>query len=163
MKNEYEIRGNDVFIILRMKGNIVKTVIELKDLEKVMEYKYTWFPSWNESTQSYYVTGYSPLKKVSLHRYLLDDPENLVVDHFDHDTLNNRRNNLRAVDRSVNGQNRKGAAKNSTSKVRGVHWNSEKEMWQTRITRNKKKIFLGYFNEIWAAAQAIDEYRRKQA
>ena len=57
-------------------------------------------------------------KKVStirMHRFIVDAPEALVVDHIDRNTMNNCRDNLRVVTQKVNLENRvwnKSAKKN---------------------------------------------------
>lgn len=45
-------------------------------------------------------------KKIYLHRFLMDSPEGLIVDHINHQTLDNRRENLRVVTHSENMKNR---------------------------------------------------------
>ena len=43
---------------------------------------------------------------LKLHRYLVDCPKGLVVDHIDRNTLNNRKNNLRICTAADNNRNR---------------------------------------------------------
>ncbi|MBY0052294.1 HNH endonuclease [Brevibacillus agri] len=159
MKNDYIVVGEVTKILLRRKGEIIETIISTRDLEKVLKYKYTWFASWSHHTQSYYVLGYTPQKRISLHRFLLDDPEGLEVDHINHDTLDNRRQNLRAVTQQVNAQNRKGATRRSRSGVRGVHWDAPKQKWQVRIPINGVRKCLGLFYTIEEAKSALEAYK----
>ena len=56
-----------------------------------------------------------------LHREILGARPWEQVDHRNHDTLDNRRANLRACDNSQNQQNRPRAQRNNRSGVKGVH------------------------------------------
>jgi hypothetical protein len=42
-----------------------------------------------------YVRGWTQGRSILLHRYLMGDPESMLIDHKDGDPLNNRRGNLR--------------------------------------------------------------------
>ena len=54
-----------------------------------------------------------------LHRYLMQPPEWMQVDHANHDTLDNRRSNLRIATPSQNAANRN-KYKNNTTGFKGV-------------------------------------------
>jgi hypothetical protein len=56
-----------------------------------------------------------------MHRLILDAPKGKIVDHWNHDTLDNRRQNLKLGGQSSNLLNRQGANLNSTSGIRGVY------------------------------------------
>lgn len=83
------------------------------------------------------VVGYDPVssKKVHIHRYLLNPTDDLVVDHINCDTLDNRRENLRMVPRSINSMNR--STKNSTP---GIVFHSSVNKWLARVF-HKGKLF----------------------
>jgi hypothetical protein len=66
------------------------------------------------------------------------------VDHIDGNTLNNRKSNLRAVDRFENAKNAKLNA-NNTSGASGVRLTAQGR-WQAKITVNRKRICLGTFD-----------------
>jgi hypothetical protein len=66
------------------------------------------------------------------------------VDHENGDNQNNRWTNLRDVTGLQNQQNMK-RAKNNTSGVTGVSWNSEKGKWDAVIRHKGKHINLGRF------------------
>jgi len=77
------------------------------------------------------------------HGYSLEP--NQEVDHIDGNSLNNRIENLRPTSRKQNGENRKGANKNSKSGEKGVGLCKKARKWKARIRHNKKDIFLGYY------------------
>jgi outer membrane usher protein FimD/PapC len=82
------------------------------------------------------------------------------VDHKNHDTLNNRRGNLRKANSSQQKWNQ-GKRKNNTSGYKGVCWNKEKSKYQVQIGVNGKQIRLGYFTSAKKAARAYDKAARK--
>ncbi len=55
-----------------------------------------------------------------MHRLITGCPAGKVVDHLSHDTLDNRRANLKVCTSSENSLHRKGAASNSSTGIRGV-------------------------------------------
>ena len=84
-------------------------------------------------------------KRIQAHRFIC--PEYEMVDHINHDTLDNRKCNLRAVTASQNQQNRK-PYKNRTSRYKGVCWVKDHNKWKANIRAEDRNIHLGYyFNE----------------
>lgn len=77
------------------------------------------------------------------------------LDHEDQVKHNNRWNNLREADDTINGHNRKKHVTNSSG-VMGVRWEAGK--WRARITLSGKLVSLGRFSEWEDAVNA-----RKQA
>lgn len=121
MKNNYEIRGDIAYIFL---NNGKKAVIETKDLERVKELSGQWCCVPSKHTT--YVSGWNGEKVVSLHRFIMNPKKKLVVDHINHNGLDNRRANLRVCTQAENTQNR---GRRSKSGVRGVVRNTESEGW----------------------------------
>lgn len=61
---------------------------------------------YNKSKHGYYAYVMQYGKKVRLHRYITDCPSDLVVDHINGNTLDNRLKNLRVCTRLENNRNR---------------------------------------------------------
>lgn len=108
---EYRKRPNQIIkkelyaelIIRSMRYGTKHIVIDLEDAEKCRNYK--WFLSFDEILNSFYVkTSKYPY---SLHRVIMDCPKGFVVDHINHNTLDNRKENLRICTHAENMQNRK--------------------------------------------------------
>lgn len=165
MKNRYEVRGDDTAIFLTLNnGKVLETLILSKDFEKINKHPGTWHAHYNPSTDSYYVDSneYSTGKQkyIRLHRLLLNAPRGLDVDHIDHNTLNNRRNNLRLATRSQNQQNMP-LLQNSKSGIRGVTWNKVNKKWWLRVHIDGKRTSLGLFNALEEAKKAAIIARAK--
>ena len=77
------------------------------------------------------------------------------IDHIDRVRNNNKIENLRlALNNCLdNGQNHN-VYKTNTSNYNGVHWHKHKNKWHSQITKNYKRIHLGYFNDINDAIKA---------
>lgn len=90
-----------------------------------------------------------------MHRVICGHPEGKVVDHINHNTLDNRKNNLRICTIAENARNKR---RNTirTSIFRGVHWNSKSRKWISSISVNSRSHYLGIFDDELAAAQAYD-------
>jgi hypothetical protein len=88
---------------------------------------------------------------VYMHRLVNDTPEGFVTDHINQNPLDNRRQNLRSVGKSINGLNR-GRPQNNTSGVKGVYWQAN--AWVAELKLNGKKLYLGRHKNIDDAAQA---------
>jgi hypothetical protein len=91
-------------------------------------------------------------KVVRLHRVIMGEPKS-DIDHKDHNSLDNRRENLRAASRSQNlGNSRQ--QPNSSSGFRGVKmvW----DRWNARICVGNKRLYLGMFTTAKEAARAYD-------
>jgi hypothetical protein len=100
------------------------------------------------------------LKTLRLHREIMNPPDGLVVDHWNTDSLDNRRENLRIVTQAQNLLNRR-KRKNTTSRYIGVWFVKQKRKWESRITHKGKKIYLGSFDNEIDAAKTYDEAARK--
>lgn len=93
-------------------------------------------------------------KTIRMHRLIMGFPPN-VVDHKDHDGLNNTRGNLR---HATNAQNAENLRKRSDSKqpYKGIEWDKVNGNWVAYICPNGKKTALGRFHSAEAAARAYD-------
>lgn len=117
---------------------------------------YTWRVHRYKSKMKYryYARAFIKGKQVRLHRFILNLPSE-EVDHKNHDTLDNRRDNLRIATRSQNSRN-KPSLIGSSSKYKGVCWHAAKSKWIAHITFDGKQHHLGIFKEEIDAAHAYD-------
>lgn len=91
----------------------------------------------------------------SLSRTLMGNPEGLIVDHKDGDTLNNCKENLRTCNHAQSMQNR---GNWGASKFKGVYRN--KDRWASSIYFDGKKKYLGTFA---TQEEAAEKYRKAAA
>ena len=100
----------------------------------------------------------------SLHRFIVNAPKGMEVDHINGDRLDNRRVNLRICTRLENAKNRS-ISKLNKSGFKGVHFcrdRKRRKVWMASIRVDGKRITLGrYFNILEAALmynQAAKQY-----
>jgi hypothetical protein len=91
---------------------------------------------------------------IYMHRVVSGVPSGVLTDHRDQDTLNNRRDNLRAANHCQNGYNRRKHVDN-TSGYKGVgRWG---DRWRAFIAADRRDIHIGLFNSPLEAARAYND------
>lgn len=109
--------------------------------------RYVWY---GEIT----IGGRDNKQSIQMHRFILNAPNGLDVDHRDCDGLNNQKSNLRLATRSQNLANRPRC--HSQTGYRGVQPEHKSSRFIAQITVNKKRIWLGNFASAVEAARAYD-------
>lgn len=106
-RNRYDLLGDGRAVIyIRGGGAEHATLIDTADLPAVLDMglwyaqrrQWTWYAACTTGPRRHRVT-------VRLHRFLMQPPDDMEVDHFDHDGLNNTRDNLRIVSPEENKEN----------------------------------------------------------
>lgn len=82
--------------------------------------------------------------KILMHRMILLAPNTTTVDHRNHNTLDNRRRNLRHATRSQQNANRRKIT--GSSRYKGVHRRCDGLKWVAQIRRGNEHIHLGSFS-----------------
>lgn len=163
MKNRYVIENDTVTIFLnRRDATVLETLIDLEDLEKVNAFPNTWLSHWDTKRHLFYCDGKLPrngsqAKRISLHRYILDPPSDIVIDHINHNPLDNRKSNLRLLTNAQNCQNKNGMNKNNVSGMRGVSWNNALQRWKVSIRKDYKYVYQRTFKDLDEAKKAAQE------
>jgi hypothetical protein len=96
-----------------------------------------------------------------MHRQVANPPDDLLVDHINHNGLDNRRSNLRFATDSTNQQNARKSITKTTSRFKGVDFVKPTGKWRARISVAGKRLFLGSFTDELDAALAYDNAARK--
>ncbi len=118
--------------------------VDPEDYDWLMQWK--WCAAWDKDTQKFYAIrgqyrpGRGP-KCIRMAREIAKAPDGVLVDHWNHDTLDNRRLNLRKADESQNCMNRKVCG---SSGLKGVWPIAGK--WRAVIKCRGKRKHLGYFS-----------------
>lgn len=126
---------------------------DLEDYNKIKDY------CWYINNTGYVVTNVRDLNErhtaILFHRLVMNclSDNALVVDHINHKTTDNRKNNLRLVTQSQNLMNRR-IGKNNTSGVTGVNFDNKSRKWSAEIRIDRKKKSLGHFENFEDAVKA---------
>ena len=147
-KNEIVTYDDYAEIILydRQGNEKCRAIIDLDDIEKVKNYR--WYFDGKYVRKS---------GNERLHRFIMDCPKGMVVDHINHNELDNRKFNLRVCTKQQNDMNKR-KQPNNTSGITGVTWDKSNNKWMAQIQVNGKNIKLGRFKNKEDAIEA-----RKQA
>lgn len=145
-------------MIVKIKDTPI--IIDSEDLKIFENYK------WNlcNKNGTLYLLSFIKVdgkrKTIYYSRIITNASENIIVDHIDGNTLDNRKSNLRFVNKTQNAQNMK-SNKNSTSKYKGVSFDKCRKLWRVVIKVNKKQVYVGRFDSEIEAATAYNEAAKK--
>ena len=138
-------------------------IVDPEDYERLNKYK--WYAM--KGVNTFYAgrtirTGKNKKRFcIKMHREIINPPHPLVVDHINHNGLDNRKANLRPATHAQNRLNRPYIKpKASLSKYNGVSWRKNRKKWQVQIRFNGKNKTIGYFHNETKAAKAYDEAAR---
>lgn len=120
--------------------NIITTKLGHKILVDSEDYDRLSKNKWNVNN------GYAVNWKIgSMARYIMNTDKGMNCDHINHNTLDNRRSNLRNCTITENHYNTKKRLVN-TSGLRGVSKHKLTGKWEARIRVMGKKLYLGLFD-----------------
>lgn len=135
-----------------------KAIVDDEDFECLNKFKWRYLNGYAVRT----VTISKGVRKPEwMHRVINKTPKEFLTDHINHNKLDNRKKNLRAVSASLNLLNR-GVRKDNKSGYTGVYWHKQHKKWYVQINFLGEHIFVGLFNSkqqaIMAHSKAIDQY-----
>jgi hypothetical protein len=153
------------------KKNKGKYFAQVDDEDYELLNSFNWTVAKSNRHNIVYALRKQGEKAIMMHRQIMNiSDDKLLIDHKDHNGLNNRRSNLRVATYTENNRNST-ARKNAASKYLGVtleHYKKTytnksgvtKKMeylyWLAIIRVNNKTIRLGSFKDELSAAKAYD-------
>jgi len=138
-------------------------IVDPEDYPRIAKHK--WHLA--KSPTSSYAVRWKRLKskntrrRIWMHREIIHIPDNLLCDHINRNSLDNRKANLRPATASQNLCNRPKRKSKTRSKYKGLEWDRTQRKWKARIQFNNRKIYLGSFTNEIVAAKAYDNAAKK--
>lgn len=115
--------------------------------------KYKWHKNGRAPNHIYALTLIEG-RPVLMHRLIMSTPKGMDTDHINHQTLDNRKQNLRVCTRAENAANR-------ARTLGGISIDRERSKWIATIQRSLKRYKIGRFDTQEEAQAALDEFRFK--
>ena len=146
-KNQHKslkLVDNYYVMTIKNKNGTHDVLLDSQDLNKINKY------NWHINNHGYVKSNFVG----AMHRFIMDCNNNkLHIDHINHNTLDNRRENLRICTVSENQQNSSLRKDNKSGHV-GVGKHKGTGKWIARIRCNGENISLGSFDHIQDAINA---------
>ena len=149
MDTPYDLGNGTAVVFL---GNARTALIDSDDIPRVSERG--WIISKGDSRPDY-VSGSSGGKAVYLHRFVMNAQKGDIVDHINHDTMDNRKSNLRFATHRDNVANQR--VRQGGTGYKGGQIRCDGKKWVARIQVDRKGHYLGSFTTPEDAARAYDE------
>lgn len=164
MINKNKIIVNSTYCVMylynRKQEKIRETIFDKVYLLKVKKFRWSAYKHRN----TYYVVtnlnkeqqkAYKK-KRLKLHQLVLSCAKRFIIDHKNHNGLDNRLDNLRIVTNRTNCENK--IRKNKTGYT-GVSWHKRDNIWACAIQINGKNKHLGNYKTKEEAHQARELYK----
>lgn len=157
--NPVKINGDTTTIYCYRKDEIIETYIDTEDLDKIA---ISYAISIVEKGGLYARVG-GILE--SVHRVVMDYPENMVVDHINHNGLDNRKSNLRIITQEENLVYKKRPKDNKTGRKNISYKDGyyQLNISRTFISKETAEEALDKINKIIQHYSAIDAREKAEA
>lgn len=131
-------------------------IVDDEDFERLSRYR--WHADWSKNTQTWYASRFfrtpdGRKSHIRMHRDIMQPDRGMVVDHRNHDGLDNRRENLRICTQTDNGRNKR-RKKPASSRYKGVTFCKYTGRWKAQITVANQNHSLGRYDTEEEAARA---------
>lgn len=133
------------------KGQVA--IVDAADYDHLM--RWSWY-----YTRLGYVSRSTQNASIRMHNTIMQPPSGYIVDHRNHNPLDNRRANLRITTQANNNKNSRKRRK-GTSQYKGVSYWRSSNKWLAKIQSDGQKHNLGLFLTEVEAAQAYDYAARR--
>lgn len=142
-------------------SNNMIALVDDADYELLKGFKWHYKPSRH--------TGYAymNIKKANgkkttkkMHTVIMNTPAGFQIDHKDRNGLNNQRENLRVATSGQNQANIGKQERTTSSRFKGVGWDSHRKKWNAHIKIDQVMKNLGRFEKEEDAARAYNEAAR---
>lgn len=130
-------------------------MVDDDDFDIVSQFR--WYILKCNDGRKYALTSvYKPEKHtVRMHQLIMSFPDG-IIDHINHNGLDNQKSNLRVCTPRQNSQNSLGRPSYRISRFKGVNFEKHINRWRSRIVVDNRKLSLGVFETEVEAGLAYD-------
>ncbi len=125
-------------------------IVDADDYPSLIRFK--WCASRN--SRIFYALATINHRNMPMHRFIMNPPADMVVDHINHNGLDNRRSNLRVCTTT---QNIRNSLPNKGKKYKGVSFIKAKKRFRASIRYQGNRSIIGSFKDEVTAAKAYDK------
>ncbi len=136
-------------------------IVDAEDYDELSQYK--WYAKKGNSTYyagrgvRVYKNGkYVGVRQILMHRVMTKAPKGMLVDHRNHNGLDNRRENMRVCTREQNSHNQL-PYRGTSCRYKGVTKHKRDGVFEVNIRYNGKLNYIGRFKDADDAAKAYDK------
>jgi len=133
----------------KLKGEL-DCLIDVEDIHKVKNYYWNIrydkrHPNCTVYVETQKKNNEGKYKRMHLHRFIMNCPEDKIIDHINGNGLDNRKNNLRICTQSYNGKNRPFA--------KNIYFVKRDNLYNVHFNINGKTKYLCYTRDIKEAQE----------
>ena len=138
-------------------------IVDPEDYKMINKYKWNAYRGYGSyySKRKIYTRKKGTERTVYMHRWIMNAPKGVVVDHINHNGLDNRKENLRFATNAENARYSRKTKNKFRSDYKGVHYIKKVKRWRTRITFEGKTRYVGQYTDEISAAKAYDRAAKK--
>lgn len=135
-RNIYILHKDCYELKIKYHDEYISTYFDIEDFEIVSKYK--WRILNNPNNNSMYVIKHGT-RNNSLHRLIMQPEKDKFVDHINQNGLDNRKQNLRVVEKYLNNRNNP-LRKDNKSGVIGVYYSEANNQWRAKWYNSEHKM-----------------------
>ena len=148
MLNKYKIIG-DILIVYNRKDNR-EMLFDTQDFDRINKHTWCIADGYVNTTIN---LGNGKSTSCRAHRFVMNNPANLEIDHENGIKTDNRKSNLIVSNHQQNQHNHR--------KAKGYSWVKRDKKYQAKITIDGKSKHLGYYDTEHEARAAYLEAKKK--
>lgn len=117
---------------------------------------FNWNVTGPSRSGNWYAQRRTGGRLLMLHRWMMNAPEGMQVDHINGNGLDCRRANMRVCSVKENHRNVRKQGCPTSSRFKGVTWDKNRNKWMAKIKVDGRAKFLGRYDFEESAAAAYD-------
>lgn len=132
------------YFYVKDKNDYIKVLIDYEDADRLFGKNFGI-----SGAEKYIVILDSKNKRTKLTNFIMGHnflDNKSVVDHINHDIYDNRRQNLRIINQTLNQVNKR-LQKNNQTGFKGINWAKDRKGWKVQIRKNKQFVYNKCFKD----------------